>query len=409
MRALEILGLQGAYQVHVAPHVLRADHRAHQVFTGFSDLGELASAVLRQYPGDAKSWLLDGDESRPITLAEILESPSSPPLGGGLGRGCEQSKSLVPKSHFLAPREGDCDPDEIGRTGGRVEKSLEHAILVIPAISDENPGNLYGLVWVVDRLLGPGGCPWDQEQTHESLKRHLIEEAYELIQAIDDNNGSSMKEELGDVLLQPIMHAQMEAIEGRWDTDEVARTVTEKLIRRHPHVFPPSGGRRSVGAQSEPDYQNITTDEVLHNWDMIKKEEKGTHSVLDGVPKAMPALLRAYEVSKRAARNGFEWPDREAVWDKLHEEERELRAALEGQDQEEVEAEVGDLLFTAVNIARWAGIEPEDALRTMLDRFTNRFQAMERASYKPLNELDPEEWDKLWEEAKDTLNQERLI
>jgi tetrapyrrole methylase family protein/MazG family protein len=245
------------------------------------------------------------------------------------------------------------------------------------------------LVWITDRLLGPGGCPWDQAQTHESLKRHLLEEAYEVLDAIDSGSREKLKEELGDLLLQPIMHAQMEALAGSFDIGEVAKTINEKLIRRHPHVF--------------GDLEAEDADEVLRNWDRIKQAEKGggqPSSILEGVPKGMASLLRAYEVSKRAARSGFEWPDIEAVFEKLQEEETELREALEEGSTERIESEVGDLLFTAVNVARWAKVEPEEALRKMLNRFTERFMAMEATSTKPLSELSVEEWDELWEVAK---------
>ncbi len=333
MRALEALGLTGAYQVHVAPVVLHPDLRAHQVFVGFSDFSAVKERMQRLCGQDLPCWIIDGETTRSVTISEVQSAET----------------------------------------------------LVVPAQSQENPGGLYGVVWLVDRLLGPGGCPWDQEQTHESLKRHLIEEAYELIQAIDDNDAEKMKEELGDVLLQPVMHAQMHAIKGNYDTDEVASILVDKLIRRHPHVF--------------GDTEANTAEQVLKNWDEIKKKEKGEpQSVLEGVPKAMPALLRAFEVSKRAARSGFEWPNVEGVWEKLHEEEQELKQAIES--KQGIEDEVGDLLFTVVNIARWNNVEPEDALRTMLDRFTRRFQAMEQETTKPLRELNPKEWDDLWERAK---------
>ena len=249
-------------------------------------------------------------------------------------------------------------------------------------------GPLYDLAYVSDRLLGPGGCPWDQEQTHQSLKRYLLEEAYELFEAIDEESDVKLREELGDVLLQPIMHAAMRKLAGGFDVDDVASTIVDKLVRRHPHVF----GSVSVA----------NADEVLRNWDANKKKEKGgePRSILDGVPKAMASLLRAYEVSKRAQRAGFEWPDIDAVFDKLHEEEAELREAVLGGNAAEIESEIGDLLFTAVNLARWAKVEPEEALRKMLNRFTERFQSMERRSPKPLTELTPAEWDVLWEEAK---------
>lgn len=254
---------------------------------------------------------------------------------------------------------------------------LEDDVLIVPMTPLEE------LVLLVDRLLGPGGCPWDQAQTHESLKRHLLEEAYEVLDAIDAKRDEKLEEELGDLLLQPIMHGQMGAT---FTTTTVAQGIVDKLIRRHPHVF---GGPTAADPE-----------EVLKNWDKIKQTEKGgePESLLAGVPTGMASLLRAYDISKRAARAGFEWPDIEAVWDKMREEESELRAATSPED---IEAELGDLLFTAVNIARWMKVEPEEALRKMLNRFTARFQAMEKASTKPLTELSAEEWDALWESAKD--------
>lgn len=269
-------------------------------------------------------------------------------------------------------------------------------VLVIPSSVVANNGSgssdramsLDELSAVVDRLLGPGGCPWDIEQTHQSLKRHLLEEVYEVFDAIDAEDPDALKEELGDLLLQPIMHAQMEARDGSFDIGEVARTITAKLVRRHPHVF---GSVEAADSEA-----------VLANWNRIKEAEKGrrAESILDGIPNATAALLRAYEVSRRAAKSGFEWPDLEAVFAKLREEENELREALTNGTPESVEAEVGDLLFTAVNVARWAGVEPEEALRRMVNRFELRFRAMEAAADKPLSELDPGEWDALWESAK---------
>lgn len=243
------------------------------------------------------------------------------------------------------------------------------------------------LVHIVDRLLGPGGCPWDQEQTHESLKKYLLEEAYEVLDAIDSGSSDKLKEELGDLLLQPIMHAQMQKRDGGWDIDAVADAISDKLVRRHPHVF----GDTTVH----------DADEVLRNWDQIKKSEgKEELSILAGVPVGMASLLRAHEISKRAARVGFEWPSLEAVFEKLDEEEAELHSAIASGNRAEIEAEMGDLLFTVVNVARWLEIEPEEALRKMLNRFSGRFQAMEASSTKPLRDLDPEEWNNLWEAAK---------
>ena len=250
---------------------------------------------------------------------------------------------------------------------------------------------LQELVYVVDRLLGPGGCPWDQEQTHDSLKKYLLEEVYELFDAIGSRSDEAMMEELGDVLLQPLMHAAMKKRDGGYGPQEVAATLVSKLVRRHPHVF--------------GDVSAADSDEVLRNWDRIKAEEKGEKpaSRLAGIPSSMPALARAYAVSKRAVRVGFEWSDIDAVFDKLHEEEVELRGAIASGDHEAKMAEVGDLLFTAVNLARWAGVEPEEALRQMLNRFTDRFMHMERHASKALEDLSPEEWDGLWESAKSRL------
>jgi len=326
--------------VHVAPLVLTLDDRAHQLFVGFH--GE------------------DFDRLREV----------------------------------LTRRFGDSVPVWERASGGWVAAPLSQVSgdFAIPAQSAKNPGGVYGLVWVVDRLLGPGGCPWDQEQTHESLKRYLIEESYELIDAIDGGDESAMREELGDVLLQPLMHAQKKHLEGAWSIEEVAQGITEKLIRRHPHVF----GEVAVQDSAE----------VLRNWDAIKRAEKGSAassevvSILAGVPRAMPALLLAQEVSKRAARAGFEWPDLEGVWAKFHEEEQELREALATGDRAEIESELGDLLFTVVNLARWAKVDAEDALRTMVNRFRGRFERMEELAGRPLGELSSEEWDDLWNQAK---------
>jgi MazG family protein len=253
---------------------------------------------------------------------------------------------------------------------------------------DERP--LYRLVEIVNRLLGPGGCPWDRAQTHESLKKYLLEETYEVFDAIDRGDRDDLCEELGDLLLQPVLHAQMEAAAGSFDIDAVATAICDKLIRRHPHVF---GDATADDAET-----------VLKNWDAIKRTEKpaAKQGILSGVPKSMPSLLRAHEISKRAARCGFEWENIEDVFEKLHEEERELREAIEVGDSAQIEAELGDLLFTAVNLGRWSNAEPEEALRKMLDRFTERFSKMELLAEQPLGELSPEAWNNLWEHAKST-------
>lgn len=262
--------------------------------------------------------------------------------------------------------------------------------LLIPPAS----GSLEHLNQIAVRLLGEGGCPWDQAQTHQSLKKYLLEESYELFQAIDEENKPGMVEELGDVLLQPLMHAEMARIAGNFTLDEVCDGIVAKLIRRHPHVF----GELTVADENE----------VLKNWDNIKKQEKGgtVQSLLDGVPKAMPALHRAFEISKRAARAGFEWETEAAVWEKFDEERGEYLAAKESGCADDIRSELGDLFFTLVNIARHSGVEPEDALQSMLQRFTRRFQTMEDLADQPLSELSPKQWDDLWNKAKDRQRKE---
>ncbi len=282
-------------------------------------------------------------------------------------------------------------------------RALQKAGVEVLAVATELPddttlllpsstGRLEALVQITDRLLAPGGCPWDQEQTHASLKKYLLEEAYELFDAIDAEDDEGMREELGDLVLQPVLHAAMKHRDGSFDIDAVAKGITDKLIRRHPHVF---------GDASAED-----ADAVLKQWDKIKSAEKEgeVKSVLGGVPRTMPALQRAYEVSKRAARTGFDWPNIAAIWDKVREEECELSEAVASGDQKRIEQEFADLLFSLVNVARWLKVEPEGALREMVDRFTTRFQAMETSADRPLSELDPSEWDVLWNEAKTSVS-----
>lgn len=248
---------------------------------------------------------------------------------------------------------------------------------------------LEGLVRVVAALRAPDGCPWDREQTHASLKPHLLEETYETLEAIDSGDPAALREELGDLLLQVLMHSQIASETGAFDLESVAQHLTEKLIARHPHVF----GTAHVE----------TAEQVLKNWDKTKRDQKQRDSVLEGVPRAMPALARAQEISKRAARVGFEWDSIAGVLDKLREEETELRQAIESGDPERIESELGDMLFTIVNIARHAQIDAEDALRVMVDRFTQRFQWMEAEAARqnrPLDTLSPDEWEALWQQAK---------
>ena len=256
------------------------------------------------------------------------------------------------------------------------------------------------LVEIIARLRAPGGCPWDREQTHMTLRAHLIEEAYEVLGAIEKNDDRNLQEELGDLLLQPMMHAQIASEENRFAIDDVLNGIADKLVRRHPHVF----GDSDVSG----------SDEVLRNWDAIKQREKQSianngsigstpASILEEISSSQPALLEALEISKKAARSGFEWPDAKGVLDKLREEIDELEEAMNGDDKTRVEEELGDLLFTAVNIARWEKIDPELALRDMVARFKSRFAHMENAAREKgqnLETLSPDEWNDLWEAAK---------
>ena len=248
------------------------------------------------------------------------------------------------------------------------------------------------LVQTVAILRGPDGCPWDKEQTHDSLKKYAIEETYEVIEAIESGDPKKIEDELGDLLLQVLLHAQIASEADQFDIGDICRVLREKLQRRHPHVF--------------ADTEISGVDDVLYNWEQIKKGEPGydqRKSVLEGVPKSLPALMRASEISKKAAKTGFEWPDVHAVLDKLKEETREVEEAINKGVTKEIEGEIGDLLFTTVNIARHTGIDPEEALRRMLERFTRRFRHIEESaqlSGRSIQDLTLEEMDQVWEEAK---------
>ncbi len=248
------------------------------------------------------------------------------------------------------------------------------------------------LVEIVRILREPGGCPWDAEQTHESIRRNFLEETYEAVEAIDEKNPDHLKEELGDVLLQIALHARMEEEQGRFDMDGVADGICKKLIFRHPHVF----GEVSVSG----------TEEVLQNWEALKREEKGqaTHTdALEAVAHSLPALWRAEKVQKKARKAGFDWPDLGGATEKLAEELEEFKAAARGEG--DVEEELGDLLFSCVNAARFVKVDPEAALHRASDKFISRFsqvEALARRQGRSLEEMSLSELDKLWEEVKRT-------
>jgi MazG family protein len=254
-----------------------------------------------------------------------------------------------------------------------------------------HPDALTRLRYVVHRLRAPGGCPWDMEQTHESLIPHVIEEAYEVAEAIRGGDPVQICDELGDILLQPVLHAEIASEAGAFDLDQMAHGLTEKLIRRHPHVF---------GAASA-----ATTDAVLSQWDAIKRVEKGTQheGLLHGVGSGLPALMRGQKLQKKAARVGFDWPDAAPVFDKIREEAAELEEAVQSGDKAHIEEEIGDLFFSVVNLARKLGIESESALAAANDKFVRRFHAMEthlREQGKELGKLSLAEMDEAWEAVK---------
>ncbi len=258
----------------------------------------------------------------------------------------------------------------------------------------DKKSNFEELVAVMKRLRAPEGCPWDREQTHDSLKPYMLEEAYEALEAIDLRDDDELCKELGDVLLQVVFHAQIADEEQRFSIDDVAGSIVEKLVRRHPHVF---------GDVQVKDAKN-----VLENWEEIKKQERRDAgqqqpSHLDGIPKSLPALMRAQRVQSRAARQGFDWPNAEGALDKVEEEFAELRQAQSDQSTEAIEDEFGDLLFSVVNTARFLQINPEDALRRSVDKFERRFRAIEselNKSNRSMRDTALSELDELWDEIK---------
>ncbi|VAX27315.1 Nucleoside triphosphate pyrophosphohydrolase MazG [hydrothermal vent metagenome] len=264
------------------------------------------------------------------------------------------------------------------------------------------------LVAVMTRLRGNSGCSWDREQTHESLKPHLIEEAYEVLEAIESTDATSLCEELGDLLFQVLFHAQIAKDEGHFDIEAILETITEKMIRRHPHVFSEAVTERKVeaGLSQNSEDPSLRSETVLMRWEEIKAQEPGKKdrvSALQGVPKSLPALLRAHQVQARAARVGFDWKESTPIVAKIEEELGELKEAVDMNVRERVESELGDLLFSVVNYGRFLKINSEDALRGTITRFTRRFEEMEAAVKKTGQRLDAlslHEMDLLWEKAK---------
>ncbi len=255
---------------------------------------------------------------------------------------------------------------------------------------------------VIEILRAPGGCPWDRAQTHESLTRGMVEEAYEVVQAIENHDRDNLIEELGDVLLQVVMHAQIASEEGNFTMKDICNREAEKMIFRHPHVFGPK-------AENSKDSQGLSVDNVLDLWENIKEVEKSETSAtasMQKIPRHLPALLRSEKVQKKAARVGFDWPDVSGAFQKLDEESAELKEAYQQGDQEHIKEELGDLLFAITNISRFLGIDPEDALNATSNKFIRRFAYVESAAMaqgRRPEDMTLSEMDTLWEEAKTKL------
>ncbi|WP_293444944.1 nucleoside triphosphate pyrophosphohydrolase [Persephonella sp.] len=246
--------------------------------------------------------------------------------------------------------------------------------------------NFQELVDIVARLRKE--CPWDKEQTSQSIKNNLIEEAYELFEAIEKNDEKAMVEELGDLLLQVVFHSQIKKDEGRFDINDVIQSLIEKLIRRHPHVF---GGA---------EYEQLEGEDHLKKWEAIKQKEKKRASILEGIPERMPALMRAVKIQKRMAKVGFDWENPEQVMDKVEEEIQELKQA---KTKDEIKHEIGDILIAVTNLARAYGIDPEEALHQSIDRSIRRFQYIEKKAKeknKDIKEMPLDDMEYYWQEAK---------
>lgn len=252
--------------------------------------------------------------------------------------------------------------------------------------------NIEDLLHIMELLRGPGGCPWDAEQTHESIRKDFIEETYEVIEAINKNDKELLKEELGDVLLQVAFHAQIEKEENSFEFSDVCDGICKKLIERHPHVF----GNINVSS----------TDEVLTNWDNIKRKSKGQKtqgSSMLKVPKELPALMRAQKIQSKAKKAGFDWDNIDGAFEALYSEIEELKSAMKNKDAEEIKNEMGDLLFSCVNVSRFLDVESEEALTLSNEKFIERYVIVEKlAEERNINmkETPIEELDELWKEAK---------
>ena len=338
---------------------------------------DLKIALMENLPDEYELYFLrnmglEDEECRPVKLFELDRQPKIDHL----------------TSVYIPPMgEDENMPCGIMAFG---EDEEEEAVENMVDTASFDDVDIQPLVDVMRTLREPGGCPWDREQTHASIRSNMIEEVYEYLEAVDAEDTEGMREELGDILMQIVFHARMAEEAGRFDLQDVIDEVVDKLIRRHPHVF---GETKVTGS-----------DEVLVNWEAIKKTEKTERKhVLDGVTQGLPALLRAYKLQSKAAKVGFDWPDVKGVWDKVQEELAELQAALASGDRAAAENELGDVLFALVNYARHQKIEPEVALNGTNNRFAKRFAHVEscvEASGKAWQDFSLDELDQFWDEAK---------
>ena len=270
--------------------------------------------------------------------------------------------------------------------------------------NNNNVDQITRLLGIMERLRDPEtGCPWDVEQTFSSIAPHTIEEAYEVADAIDMGDMDAFKDELGDLLFQVVFYAQMAKEENIFNFDDIAKTISEKMIRRHPHVFGDSNVEINTAHQQTENWENVKESERAGKTNKPGSEK----SALDGVTRALPALLRALKLQKRAARVGFDWPDAAPVFEKFDEELEEIKVEIKSGDEKALENEVGDLLFTCVNLARKLGVDPETALRHSSQRFEDRFRGIERILWdddKSVNVTPLDELEELWQRVKKEQN-----
>ncbi len=347
------------------------------------------------------------EPSRPaliVPLAALRASGDAPagPLPGRHGPGGDDPVAVLRRLYPADHPVGVFGSAEETTIAALTAGLLDAPLYIAPVAAELAIASPWAMPWISERLRRPDGCPWDREQTHESLRNHLLEEAYEVYDALGAGATPALAEELGDLLLQVILHAQLAAEEGVFDLTDVNAAIAAKIVRRHPHVFGNADARTASDVNRQ--WERIKADERAADVeDAIEGAEaasKPARGALDGVSRILPALAASQEMQERAANIGYEWPNIEGVLDKVYEELAELRAAATRAEQAE---EYGDLLFVLVNVARWQGIEAEAALRAANDKFRRRFASVERQAADTgvaLRDLSFEELDALWDAAK---------